>query len=238
MSTRFWLVYWLIHFDQFRFDWHLEQGDRCSSYFSEINGKTLSCAFSQNWSKVRLTNWFWSIWVILQCNFKIICFILTLGHFRVVTGIFFWGGKVIFPDFFPGVKCFFPVENSHFRRPKTNFHHFQEWKAKKKKKKKRAFNSFYNFLYFHYFQFSTFPFSIFLLFFSIFTPFPFFTDMSANIFQSEVSGAPCPPACYATGTLQVAPMYDVHFIHKIHPRERTFLWLYEYALFFIYLFFK
>ena len=29
---------------------------------------------------------------------------------RGVTGIFFWGGKVIFPAFFPGVKWFFPVE--------------------------------------------------------------------------------------------------------------------------------
>ena len=40
---------------------------------------------------------------------------------RGVTGIFFRGGKVIFPWFIPGVKCFFPVENSHFGTPKTNF---------------------------------------------------------------------------------------------------------------------
>ena len=51
--------------------------------------------------------------------------------------ILFWGGKVIFPGFFPGVKCFFPVENSHFGKPKTNFRRFQKWKAKKKKKKKK-----------------------------------------------------------------------------------------------------
>ena len=95
---------------------------------------------------------------------------------RGVTGIFFWGGKVIFPDFFPGVKCFFPVENSHFGRPKTNFRRFQKWKAKKKKnkqtnkqtknkqKEKKVLTSFliYNFSNFH-FQFSTFPFTIFLL---------------------------------------------------------------------------
>ena len=56
---------------------------------------------------------------------------------RGVTGIFFWGGKVIFPDFFPGVKWFFPVENSHYGRPKINFCRFQKWKAKKKKKKKK-----------------------------------------------------------------------------------------------------
>ena len=58
-------------------------------------------------------------------------------HCRGVTGIFIWGGKGIFPDIFPRVKCFFPVKNSHFGRPKTNFHCFQKWKAKKKKKKKR-----------------------------------------------------------------------------------------------------
>ena len=34
---------------------------------------------------------------------------------------YFSEGKVIFPDFFPDVKCFFPVEKSHFGRPKTNF---------------------------------------------------------------------------------------------------------------------
>ena len=50
-------------------------------------------------------------------------------------GIFFRGGKVIFVEFFPGLKCFFPVENSHFGRPKTNFSGFEKWKAKKKKKK-------------------------------------------------------------------------------------------------------
>ena len=48
---------------------------------------------------------------------------------RGVTGKFFWGGKVIFPDFFP-------EENFHFVRPKTNFSGFEKWQAKKKKKKK------------------------------------------------------------------------------------------------------
>ena len=110
---------------------------------------------------------------------------------RDVTGIFFWGGKVIFPDFFPGVKCFFPVENSHFGRPKTNFHRFQKWKAKKKKKKKKkVVTSFSNVFLL--------PFPIFHLFFSIFTPFPFFPclffpDTSAKISRSEVSGGHCPP---------------------------------------------
>ena len=85
--------------------------------------------------------------------------------------IFSEGGKVIFPDFFPGVKCFFPVENFHFGRSKTNFSAFEKWKAKKKKKKVPS--SFCNFPSFH-FQFSTFLFTIFLLFFPIFPTFPFF----------------------------------------------------------------
>ena len=44
---------------------------------------------------------------------------------RAVRGIFFRGGnKVIFSGFFPDVKCFFPVESSHFSRLKTNFSDF------------------------------------------------------------------------------------------------------------------
>ena len=35
------------------------------------------------------------------------------------------------------MKCFFPVENFHFGRPKTNFSGFEKWKGKRKKKKKR-----------------------------------------------------------------------------------------------------
>ena len=51
---------------------------------------------------------------------------------RDVTGFFFfWGGKVIFPDFFPGVNSFLPVENFHFGTPKSNFRRFEKWKAKK-----------------------------------------------------------------------------------------------------------
>ena len=63
----------------------------------------------------------------------------------------FQRGKAIFPDFFPSVKCFFPVENSHFGRPKTIFR-FWKWKArnktnkqKTKKKKKRSSPHFVSF---------------------------------------------------------------------------------------------
>ena len=54
----------------------------------------------------------------------------------------FLRGTVIFPDFFSRREHgFFPVENSHFGRLKTNF--------------RRFYNTFYNFSYFR-FQFSTF----------------------------------------------------------------------------------
>ena len=85
---------------------------------------------------------------------------------RDIRRIFFRRDKVIFPDFFPGVKCFFPVENSNFVDPnKINISGFEKWKAKKKKKK--VLFSFSNFSLFH-FQFCTFSFLIFPLFCSIF----------------------------------------------------------------------
>ena len=39
--------------------------------------------------------------------------------------------------FFPDVKCFFPVENSDFGRPKNKFPSFSKVKSKKEKKKKK-----------------------------------------------------------------------------------------------------
>ena len=111
---------------------------------------------------------------------------------RGVTGIFFWGGKVIFPDFFSGVKCFFPVENFHFGTPKTNFHRFR------KKKKKRSSPLFITFPT----SISNFPpfLSQFSFFSSQFSPlcpfFPclFFPDTSAKISRLEVSGGTLLPA--------------------------------------------
>ena len=106
---------------------------------------------------------------------------------RGLIGKFFWGGRVIFPDFFPGVKCFFPVENFHFGRPKTNVRRFEKWQAKTKQKtkqnkkqkkktknktKKKSSPHLGTFPFLH-FQFFTFPFTIFLLFFSIFPLFHF-----------------------------------------------------------------
>ena len=67
---------------------------------------------------------------------------------RGIRGIFFRGAKSLFLIFFPGVRwVFFPVENSHFCRPKTNFSGFEKWKQKKKKNQNK---------------FSTFPFLFFL----------------------------------------------------------------------------
>ena len=106
--------------------------------------------------------------------YMIMC--IGIALYRGVTGKFFWGAKSFFLIFFLGVKCFFPIENFHFGRPKTNFCHFEKWKAKKK----RVLSFFWNY--------SLLPFSIFLLFFSIFPSFPFFPNRSAEISRSEVSG--------------------------------------------------
>ena len=101
---------------------------------------------------------------------------------RGVSGKFFWGGKVIFPYFFPAWNAFFRIENFHFGTPKTNFTPFEKWKVKKKKKKKKS-PLLILLIYFSHFEkwkakkkkgplliwkFSLLPFSIFLL------PFQFF----------------------------------------------------------------
>ena len=126
---------------------------------------------------------------------------------RGVTGKIFRGGKIIFPDFLPGVKCFFPVENFHFGRPKTNFIHF--WKVKKNKNKNLS--SFCNFSF--HFKYFTSAFSIFLLFhpISLFNPCIYFPDRSIEISWSEVflffgGGALCLPATPPPpGTLALLP---------------------------------
>ena len=50
-----------------------------------------------------------------------------------VTGKFFWGSKVTYPDFFPALFKPFPGENFHFGRPKKSFTGFLKVKSKKKK---------------------------------------------------------------------------------------------------------
>ena len=129
---------------------------------------------------------------------------------RGIRGIFFRGGKVTFSDFFfHGVKCFFPVENFHFDRPKTNFSHSEKWKAKKKKKKRKKslLPIFLLFLL-------PFPILPFLFQFSFFSPsfcssFPFFSLASHFLVGQQkfpcqksrggvwwVLCPACPPTCY------------------------------------------
>ena len=113
------------------------------------------------------------------------------------AGAYFSEGQSHF-DFFPGVKCFFPVENSPFGRPKLNSRRFKKWKAKKKKKK--VLTSFYDISYFKFFHRIPFYNNFLLfLFFSIFTPFPFFLPSFFPIRQQKIPGqksqwgALCPP---------------------------------------------
>ena len=108
----------------------------------------------------------------------------------------FWRGKVISPDFFPGVKCVFPVENSHFGRP-NQISVVSNVKCKEKKKKKKGKRSSPRFITFPtsisnfpppFYNFSFFPFSLPL----------FFPIRQQKIPLPEVSGGTLPPACYAT----------------------------------------
>ena len=127
-------------------------------------------------------------------------FICCLFTHTDVTGIFFWGGKVIFPEFFPGMKCFFPLENSHFGRPKTYFRRFQKWKAKRKKK--RSSPLFRPFLLpFTIFHVPFYNFPSFLPNFHSFSLFslPLFSRyISKNFLVKSLWGDTLPPACYAT----------------------------------------
>ena len=84
---------------------------------------------------------------------------------------------------------FFPVENSHFGRPKKK--KFNGFEKLKKKKKKKILSSFCNFSSFH------FPTSLFQFSFSIFPffPCPSFPGMSTEISRREESrGHLCPLA--------------------------------------------
>ena len=123
------------------------------------------------------------------------CLVCTLN--RGVTGKFFLGGKVTLPDFFLGVKCFFPVENFHFGRPKTNFSGFEKWGEK-------VLSSFRNFslLPFSIFHIPFYNFPSFLLHFSFFF-FHFFLASFSPVDQQKFPGRKSrgehlPPACYAT----------------------------------------
>ena len=121
---------------------------------------------------------------------------------RGITGKIFWGGKVIFPYFFPGVKCFFPVENFDFGRPKTNFHRFEKWKAKKKKKKGPL-------LILELFPLPSYNFPSFLHHFPVFLA-SFFPVGDQKFPIQKSQGGTLPPACYTTDSEQS----DSSFLHQ------------------------
>ena len=106
--------------------------------------------------------------------------------------IFLMGQSQFSWFFFPGMKCFFPVENFHFGRPKKKKQILVVLKSEKQKKKKN--------LPFSIFHLPFYNFPSFLLNFHPFFPFfpcLFFPSRSAEISRSEVSGghsAPLPPA--------------------------------------------
>ena len=86
---------------------------------------------------------------------------------RGVTGIFFWGGKVTFPDFFPVV--------------------FQKWKAKEKKSPHLFFITIYHLPSFSFSIFIPFPFSL------RFPCFFFRSEVSGGTLPPLASSPPPPP---------------------------------------------
>ena len=118
------------------------------------------------------------------------------GHDTIIRGVrrisFKWG-KVSFPDFFPGVQCFFPVENSHFGTPKTNFSGLKSEKQKKKEGPPPHFStcpSIFNFP----------PFLSFFIFLLFCSSFPFFLASLFPVGQHKFPGQK-----YQGGTLSPAP---------------------------------
>ena len=165
-------------------------------------------------------------WDILCCfKRQVYTWPMTSMINRGATGKLFWGVKVIFSDFFPGMKCFFLVENFHFGRPKQILVILESEKQKEKKKKeKKVFSSLWNFLLLP-FSISSFPFTIFLLFFSIFPLFHFFFASFFPVGEQKFPGQkslggtlpPCPHLlCYwwlTSWTLQkniVLVLFQLH----------------------------
>ena len=119
---------------------------------------------------------------------------------------FFLRGQSHFSLFFPGVKCFFPVENFHFGRPKTYFSGFQRWKKKSSPHFVTFPPSIFNFPPF-FLQFSFFSSQFSPLFpFSPLCPLLLFSPIGQQKFPGHkslrqrlvTSPPPPPPTCYAT----------------------------------------
>ena len=94
-------------------------------------------------------------------------------------GKFFRGGKVIFPEFFPCVKCFFPIENSQVPKNKN--------KTKQNKTKTRSSPHFATFPPIFNFPPSLFRFSFSIFPFFFFFSFPLFSPIGQQKFPGEKS---------------------------------------------------
>ena len=108
------------------------------------------------------------------------------GHNRHI----FLRGQSHFSWFFSRHEMLFLGRKFPFGRPKTNFRHFQKWKAKKKKRSSTIFK-LYLVLFLLPFSFSTFHISIFLLSsqYSQYLPlFPFFLVSFFPIHQQKFPG--------------------------------------------------
>ena len=153
----------------------------------------------------------------------VLCLILTLAlnslenTFRGITDIFFWGGKVIFPDFFPGVKCFFPSRKFPFWYTQNKFPSFS--KVKSIKKKSPHFFLLHFLLPFPIFHLRFYNFPSFLLNFHPFSLSPFFLIRRQKFpGQKSLGGtlpplsAPRPPACYATDYLITKNVADQAYL--------------------------
>ena len=128
-----------------------------------------------------------------------------------IKGIFFRGGKVTFPDFFPAWNMLFPGKNCSFWLTPNKFQWFQKVTSKN--------------LFPIHFQFPPLPFQIFLLFLSIFPFFlaPLFPVGQQKFSGENVMGALCPvPPCllchYAGHTYLIKPRATKQFCtHKKRP---------------------
>ena len=125
----------------------------------------------------------WTLISALKIYFQVMK--LTLAHCdhihkaylsRGVRGIFFRGGQSHFSCFFPGVKCFFPVENSHLVDPKQISVVFKS--EKKEKRSSPHFLTFRPSIFNLHLPFFDFP--SFLLYFPFFPCLSFSGRVSRN----------------------------------------------------------
>ena len=122
----------------------------------------------------------------------------TINSAGGVTGIFFWGGKVIFPDFLSLHEMLFPGKKIPFWYKQISVVLKSEKQKKKTNKNMVLLTNcyFYNYflLPFQIFQFPFYNFSSFLLNFHPFFLAPFFPIRQQEFPGQKSLGALCPPA--------------------------------------------